>query len=111
MDFNAILVRCVQDAVAEVLGRDVANAMFVQMFENYDITKEEVPYRLETFFCILEGAFGYKGSRVLSRVIAKKLYASLSIRFHEKPEKRLTDYVEEAKKTMANKEQSNRNSP
>ncbi len=100
-----------QDAVAEVLGRDVANAMFVQMYENYDITKEEVPYRLETFFSILEGALGYRGSRVLSRVIAKKLYASLSIPFHKTPEKRLTDYVEEAKKMLANKTQSSRNSP
>ncbi len=111
VDFNEILVRCLEDALTEVLGRTVANAMFVQMWEHYDITREEVPYRLETFFSILEGAFGYKGSRVLSRAIARKLYASLSIEFVETPEKRLTDYVEEAKKMLANKNKTDRNTP
>lgn len=100
-----------QDTVAEVLGRHVADALFVQMYESYDITKEEVPYRLETFFSILEWAFGYTGSRALSRAIAEKLYASLTIPIHETAAKRLTDYVEEAKEILANKTQSNRNIP
>lgn len=91
------------DAVTEVLGRSAAEAMFGQMYENYDVTKEEVPNRLETFFSILEWAFGYTGSRALSRAIARKLYVSLSIPIHETAAKRLTDYVEDAKKILASK--------
>ena len=74
-------------------------ALFDQMYEHYDITKEKVPYRLETFFSILEWAFGYTGSRTLSRAIARKLYASLSIPIQETAAKQLTDYVEDAKDT------------
>ena len=100
--FNEILARSVKEGVTNALGRNVAVAMFDQLYEHYDLTVENIPDRLDTFFSILEDAFGYKISRVMSRVIARKLYAQLSLEFVEKPEKGLLEYVDEAKKKLAN---------
>jgi hypothetical protein len=92
----------VKEGVTDALGASVAVAMFDQMYEHYDLTLENLPDRLDTFFSVLEDAFGYKLSRVLSRVIARKLYAQLSLEFAENPEKGLLEYVEEARNKLAN---------
>jgi hypothetical protein len=49
----------------------------------------------------LEGAFGQKVSQVLGRVIARRLYAYLSLEFVESPTKGLPEYVEEIRKKLA----------
>jgi hypothetical protein len=49
----------------------------------------------------LEGAFGQNSSQVLSRVIARKLYAHLSLEFVENPTKGLPEYIEEIRKKLA----------
>jgi len=102
LSFNKILARSVKEGVTNALGRNVAATMFDQLYEHYDLTLENIPYRLDIFFSILEDAFGYKISRVMSRVIARKLYAQLSLEFIEKPEKGLLEYIDEAKKKLAN---------
>jgi flagellar biosynthesis/type III secretory pathway protein FliH len=99
--FNEILSHCVEEGLTEALGSTIVDALFDQMYEHYDITLENLPNRLDKFFSVLEGAMGQKVSQVLSRVIARKLYANLSLEFVEKPMKGLPEYVEEIRKKLA----------
>jgi hypothetical protein len=101
LSFNEIVSHCVKEGLTEALGSIIVDALFDQMYEHYDITLENLPNRLDTFFSVLEGAFGQKVSQVLGRVIARRLYASLSLEFVESPTKGLTEYVEEIRKKLA----------
>jgi hypothetical protein len=101
LNFNEILSHCVKEGLTEALGSVVADALLDQLYENSDLTLEDLPNRVDTFFSILEDAFGHETSLVLSRVIAKRLYANLSLEFVESPTKGLPEYVEEARKKLA----------
>jgi hypothetical protein len=101
LGFNEIVSHCVKEGLTEALGSIIVDAFFDQMYEHYDLTLENLPNRLDTFFSVLEGAFGQKASQVLSKVIARKLYANLSLEFVESPTKELPEYVEEIRKKLA----------
>ena len=101
LGFNETVSHCVKEGLTEALGNIIVSALFDQMYEHYDITLENLPNRLDTFFLVLEGAFGQKGSQVLSRVIARKLYAYLSLEFVENSAKRLPEYVDEIRMKFA----------
>jgi hypothetical protein len=101
LGFNEIVSHCVKEGLTEALGRIIVDALFDQMYEHYDITLENLPNRLDTFFSVLEGAFGRKASQVLNRVIARKLYANLSLEFDEGTTKGLPEHVEEIRKKLS----------
>jgi hypothetical protein len=101
LSFNEIVSRCVKEGLTEALGSVIADALLDQIYENYDLTLEDLPNRVDTFFSILEDAFGLKASRILSGVIAKRLCANLSLEFVESPTKGLPEYVEEIRKILA----------
>ena len=102
LSFNEILSHSVREGLTEALGSVIANALLDQVYENYDLTLEDLPNRVDTFFSILQDAFGVKTSRILSCVIAKRLYANLSIEFVENPTNGLPEYIEEIRKKVAN---------
>ncbi|MGA2791119.1 MAG: hypothetical protein ABSF00_10170 [Candidatus Bathyarchaeia archaeon] len=101
LSFNEILSHCVKDGLTEALGSVIAGALLDQLYENYDLSLEDLPDRVDTFFSILEDAFGLKVSRILSSVIARRLCANLSLEFVESPTNGLPQYVEEIRKKLA----------
>ncbi|MGA3405860.1 MAG: hypothetical protein ABSD49_09030 [Candidatus Bathyarchaeia archaeon] len=74
--------------------------MYKHLGEHYDITPDEVPYRLDTLFETLEQTFGVKGARTLSKAIARRLYFRFNLQFVETENYRLQDYLEQAKKEL-----------
>lgn len=71
--------------------------MVYEILQNdYSLSRDELPYRLETMFDILEIKFGAYGARSVGTSIARNLYAKLNLPFHEHESYRLQDYVEEA---------------
>jgi hypothetical protein len=101
LSFNEIFSHCVKEGLTEALGSVIADALLNQIYENYDLTLEDLPDRVDTFFSILEDAFGLKVSRILSSVIARRLCANLSLEFVDSPTNGLPEYVEEIRKKLA----------
>jgi hypothetical protein len=92
--------RCIDGAIFGIVGQDVLQALYKHLEKQYDITHDEVPYRLDTVFETLEQTFGVKGARTLSRAIARRLYFRLNLQFVETQNYRLQDYMEQAKKEL-----------
>jgi len=86
------------------VGVGVAQALFNEIYENYDISRDEIPYRLEAFSSLLETAFGINPARILEKAIAKKLYRKISLEYVEGSDKQLTDYVADAIETLNRRE-------
>jgi hypothetical protein len=90
----------IDNAIFTILGRQVLKAIYDSLKEHHDISGEEIPYRLDTVFKMLEGTFGYQGAITLGRVIAKRVYARMGLQFRELPDYELQDYLDQAKKQL-----------
>jgi hypothetical protein len=97
LDFNETVGRCIGEAVTDVLGASVAEGLFTELWEHYDISREDVAYRLETLFMVLEEVFSYTEKGKLSKLIIRKLLTSLSPEVIETLNGGLQDCLKEAK--------------
>jgi len=99
-DFNDLLVESVEESITEVLGFKVTSAFWYHYQAYLGITKEEMPYRLDTLFSSLKDAFGV-GGETLGRHIIRKLYAKTDVPLEYVPGHPLSEYVEELKEFLA----------
>ena len=99
-DFNDLLVDSVDEAISEVLGNRVTAAFWYHYQAFLGITRDEMPYRVDTLFASLKGTFGV-GGETLGRVIVKKLYAKANVPLDLKVDRSFTEHVEELKRILA----------
>jgi len=69
--------------------------------DRYAITRDELAYRTDTLFQVLETTFGLRGAKNVGNRIAQKLYRKLELPFHDRERYTLLDYVEDAKEMLA----------
>ena len=98
-EFNNILVESIDETITNLLSPQAANAIYSHLEKVHCITKDEIPYRLDTLFSMVENTLGTPSSKTLSKAVAKKLYTKLDLNFpkHNGPSLTLGEYVEEAK--------------
>lgn len=96
-EFNDALVESIDETITTLLSRGVADALHVHLQATHTISKDEVPYRLDTLFSVLEKTFGLPSSKIITKAIVRKLYAKLALPFSDYPGGTLLEYVEEAK--------------
>jgi len=101
VDFNRLIVESVEESVAEVLGARVASAFWDHYQAFFGITREEMPYALDTLFSSLKKIFGV-GGEILGRIIIRKLYAKVGVPLNYASGHPLRDYVEGLKQILAN---------
>ena len=68
--------------------------------KQHAITRDELPYRLETFYSVLENVFGLRGSRTIENRIIRKFYHSLDLPFGTVDGYTLKDYVDAAREKI-----------
>lgn len=101
-DLDRLLVESVKEAIEDVLGKDSAELAF--RFLERDVTFDQLPRHLPTFYMTLKKNFG-KDSATIETAIAKKLYLKLSLEFTETPNTELAKYVEAAYIKLNQREQ------
>ncbi len=99
MDFNSQLIDSVDETITSVLGGAILLATYRFLANEYGITREHIPGRLDEFDSSLEKMFGVGGT-TLSRAIAKRFWAKLGLEFVPTRNKRLVDYVNEARERL-----------
>jgi hypothetical protein len=95
--FNEILLTSVDKTITEVLSPEVCAAFYAHLRGKYNITRDEIPYRLDSLYKILDEIFGPKPARTIERQIAKHLCAEFNIHFVDAPDSTLQRYVHKAK--------------
>jgi hypothetical protein len=100
-DFNDEVKQAIDGAIFGIVGQEVLRALHKHLREKYDVTPDEIPYRLDTLFGVLEDTFGVKGAKTLGNAIARRLYFRYNLQFGETEGYRLQDYVEQAKRQLA----------
>ena len=74
-DFDEILLSSIDEALLS-LGPSVQQSIYFHLKKNFEVDKDKIPQRLETFQEGLEKIFGI-GARFLEILIMKNLYAKL----------------------------------
>lgn len=100
-DFTGQIVLAIDDTVRELLGQKILDALHQHVKTHYDIGPEELPYRLDTLYDVLENVFGVFGAKTIGHQVAKNLYVRLGLRFEDTENYTLHDYIEQAKRTLS----------
>ena len=84
------------DEALLVPGEIVRTAIYGRIERSYQIRREEIPEKLETFHQALQDLLG-AGGKVMEKLIAKSLYRRLKLSFAQHDGWTLVDYVNHAK--------------
>jgi len=96
-ELDRALLESMDETLTEVFSTEFREAFYRHLETTSHIMREGVPNQLNDFVSVLSKIFGSKGSLVLERAIAKRLYSKLGIGFIEKPGHTLLDYFRESK--------------
>ena len=96
-DFDRLLVKVLDESFASILGEIPKRTLYGVLETNHTITANRIPERLDDFTLALETLFGAAATKVIVRIIARRLYSKLGLTYIDRPDWRLPDYVSEAK--------------
>ena len=87
------------DEALLVPGEIVRTVIYERIGWSYQLRREEIPEKLETFHQALQDLLG-KSDKVRERLIAKSLYRRLKLNFTQHDGWTLLDYVSHARKAQ-----------
>ena len=96
-NLEKILLEAVDEGLL-VPGEIVRAAIYERLERSYQIKREEIPEKLETFHRALKDLLG-AGDKVMEKLIAKSLYRRLKLNFTQHDGWTIIDYVNHAKET------------
>ncbi len=94
--FGQMLLDCVDDGLS-VLGNEPKQAVYQYLSTIHSLDREQIPDKVGEFAAGLKKALG-GASRVIERLILKKLFQRMGSTFRETPDSEFADYVNEAKR-------------
>ena len=94
--FGQVLLDCVDDGLS-VLGNEPKQAVYQYLSTIQSLDREQIPDKVEEFSTGLRKALG-SASRVIERLILKKLFQRIGSTFRETADLEFADYVTEAKR-------------
>lgn len=79
-----------------VPGEIVRAAIYERVEKSYQLKREDIPEKLESFHLALQDLLG-AGAKVIEKLIAKSLYRRLGLNFTEHANWSIVDYVNHAR--------------
>ena len=97
-NFDYILLSAVEESLSS-LGESPKQAILFHLETSFKIKKERIPTNLTEFTKALEGIFG-PGASYLEKLIMKKLYEKLGLKFENSVAVEFSERIEAAKKHL-----------
>jgi hypothetical protein len=97
IEFNDALLESIDETITDLLSRAVVKALYVHLQTTYSVSRDELPYSVDTLLTALEKIFGVRGSQTITKAIAEKFYLKLRLEFTGYPSRTLLEYVDQAK--------------
>jgi hypothetical protein len=94
--FSQMLLDCVDEGLS-VLGNEPRLAVYQYLSTIHSLDREQIPDKVDEFATGLKKALG-GASRVIERLILKKLFQRIGSTFRETSDMEFTDYVRDAKR-------------
>ena len=94
--FSQVLLDCVDEGLS-VLGSEPRQAVYHYLATIHSLEREQIPDKVDEFAAGLKKALG-GASRVIERLILKKLFLRIGSTFRETSDLEFADYVKDAKR-------------
>ncbi len=94
--FELLLLECVDEGLS-VLGTEPGQALYQYLLTICSLPREEIPGRVADFAAGLRKSLG-GASKVIERIILRKLFQKTGSSFRETMDTEFTEYVAEAKR-------------
>jgi len=94
--FSQVLLDCVDEGLS-VLGSEPRQAVYQYLATIHSLEREQIPDKVDEFAAGLKKALG-GASRVIERLILKKLFLRIGSTFRETSDLEFADYVRDAKR-------------
>ena len=94
--FAQVLLECIDEGLS-VLGNEPRHAVYHYLLTICSLPREDIPDRVADFAAGLKKALA-GASKVIERVVLRKLFERTGSSFREVPDADFTDYVAEAKR-------------
>ena len=100
-EFNSTLLEAIDESIGELIGERVLKSLYSLLQKHYDVTRDELPYRLDTVYKLLREVFGIHATGTISKRIIRRLYLKLNLEFEDSADLGLKEYVDIAKNKLA----------
>lgn len=100
-EFYSVFMDATDETITELLGPVVLSALYAKLANRYDVTRDELPFRMDTAIELLENVFGVKGARTIGRSIVRRFYRKLNVEFREEHDHSLDVYLKIAQRELA----------
>jgi hypothetical protein len=94
--FNELLLDCIDEGLS-ILGNEPKQAIYQYLSSIHALDREQIPEKVDEFSAGMRKALG-SASKVIERLILKKLFQKLGSNFREASNLEFTDYVMEARR-------------
>jgi hypothetical protein len=94
--FSQLLLECIDEGLS-VLGNEPREAVYQFLSTICSLSREDIPDHVPDFAAGLKKALG-GASKVIERVIIRKLFEKTGSNFREVPDTDFNDYVQEARR-------------
>jgi len=78
-----MMADAIDESISELFSPGVLEEFHNALLRQYDITRDEMPYRLESAIKLLTNVFGLKATDTIGRVILRRLYRKFDLQFDE----------------------------
>ena len=99
--FNELLIKSIDEAVTELLGEKGRQSLYRHLAEHYDVTRDEIPYRLDALHTAIVRTLGNKAADVLDIEIVKYLARQIKVPLPDTRDISLQKYLLRANKLVA----------
>jgi len=99
-NFNEEVQFVLYDTIRRLLGQEVVDSLYRLLRDRYDVTPEEIPYRLETVFHVLVDVLDEPGVQTIEMIASKRIFEMFGLNFVYLDDFRLQDYVKQAKEVL-----------
>jgi hypothetical protein len=100
VEFDEFLLGSIDDGLVDVLGEQFKETLHKYIEQKFHIATSSLPNRLDVLASALSAVLGDTGGVVMGRAIAKRFYSRLGLRFVQKPNHSLENYVTDARVVM-----------
>jgi hypothetical protein len=97
VEFEELLLGSIDDGLADILGEQFKESLYIHIERKFHIARSSLPNHLDLVASALSTVLGVTGGVVMGRAIAKRFYSRLGLRFVQKPNHSLENYVTDAR--------------
>jgi len=111
IDFDRLLIEAVEEGLSS-LGESSKQAIYFHLEKSFNIKKEKIPSKIETFAMAFERIFG-SGASYLEILIIRRLHEKVGgpVQLHEPKDFTFTEYVNAARRSYVKQKKKQKGSP